>query len=161
MSANGSQTGSIAEESARLDEAQRAAAVKRAERASLAQPGLPHFRVAERGRTYRAAPALPLLAELDRMGPSHPLVFAGLAGGNVDELRCALFDLDDRIHELATATAHSAVGPTDGWVSQEFVLDEIGRWAQDPPTHSAAPEATACDELGAPRRHSAACPPST
>ncbi len=122
----------LAREEQTLRAAQAGADEKQRDRARLARPGLPHFRMVERGSTYRAAPAEALAAELDRQGVHHPLVQAGLCDGDPQQLHWAMTALDDQLHALAKAAAWSTVLPQGGgYIPQSFVLDEAGQTSKD------------------------------
>lgn len=118
----------IAREEQVLAAAVEAAVTKQRERSRFARPHLPHFRVTERAGVYRTAPADALTAELDRQGVHHPLVQAGLGGGDPRQLQWAMVALDDQLHELAGTTAWSTLPSGQaGIIPQSFVLDETGR----------------------------------
>jgi hypothetical protein len=91
---------------------------------------VPHIRAFEgRDDGYTPAPAQALLAEILRAGVDHPLVQAGLCGGDVDYLRLSMDAVNGSFHEFAHKAAVRALPPNGGvFPATPFYPDEIGKW---------------------------------
>jgi hypothetical protein len=113
-----------------LDTAQTEAREARTDRARFARLGVPHIRAVERGHDNVPAPAAQLAAEISREGNDHPVISAGLCGGDPDQMIWTMIAVNDAFHRFAEEASWSSLGPTGGVLpSGTFCPDEIGRWA--------------------------------
>jgi hypothetical protein len=95
-------------------------------------PSVPHIRAFNsREGGYTPAPAQALQVEILRAGAEHPLVRAGLCGGDVDNLRLSMAAVDGSFHVFSHDAAASEL-PLGGGILRgtPFYPDEIGKWAE-------------------------------
>lgn len=93
--------------------------------------GVPHLSAHDHRNRYTASTAEILEVEINRDGAAHPLLRAGLCGGNVDQLRWSMLAVDDAFHAFADEAAWSTLPPGGGTLpSGHFLPDEIGKWSK-------------------------------